>query len=235
MVLVSAAPGRPAGLFLAGYENDTWMFTVSGWQAASRQETATECWHSPRITPQLTCWLQCGRRNRFSEVARHRMPSSQWRRYDKMRRFPDGLLVCGDAICSVNPVYGQGMTVSALEAAALRDCLRVGSHDLARRYFRAAAKSIRVAWQMAAGNDLTFPEVQGRRSLSMRVTNRCADWVLSACESDTVTAERFFRVNNLIDPPTRLLRPSFIGRVAAVNMRRRQGDTQPREAQAVRA
>ena len=116
------------------------------------------------------------------------------------------------------------MTVSALEAAALRDCLRRGGEDLPRRYLRAAAKSTRVAWQMAAGSDLSFPEVEGRRSLSTRLANRCADWVLTACESDSVTAERFFRVNTFIDPPARLLRPSFISRVATVNLRRRQGD-----------
>src|SRR5206468_4507832 len=134
------------------------------------------------------------------EVARHRMPSSQWRRYDKMRRFPDGLLVSGDAICSFNPIYGQGMTVSALDAVALRDCLRRGGHDLPRRYFRAAAKPIGVAWQLAAGADLAFLEVEGRRSLSTRVTNRFADWVLTACESDTVTTERLFQVNSLSNP-----------------------------------
>ena len=158
------------------------------------------------------------------EVARHRLPSSQWRRYDKMRRFPDGLLVTGDAICSFNPVYGQGMTVSALDAVALRDCLRRGIHDLPRRYFRAAAKSIGVAWQMAAGTDLGIPEVEGRRSLATRVTNRCADWVLTACESDALIAERFFRVKSFIDPPVRLMHPSFISRVAIANLRRRQGE-----------
>jgi hypothetical protein len=75
---------------------------------------------------------------------------------------------------------------------------------------------------MAVGNDLSFPEIQGRRSLSMRLTNRCAEWVLAACESDAATVERFFRVNNLLDPPVRLLHPAFVGRVAAINLRRRR-------------
>ena len=114
------------------------------------------------------------------------------------------------------------MTVSALDAVALRGCLRRGGHNLPRRYFRAAAKQIGVPWQMAAGADLAFPEVQGRRRLSMRVTNRYADWALTACESDPITIERFFRVNSLIDPPVHLLHPSFMFRVATVNPRRRQ-------------
>ena len=48
------------------------------------------------------------------------------------------------------------MTVAALDAVALRDCLRRGDHDLARRYFRAAAKHIGVPWRMGAGADLAF-------------------------------------------------------------------------------
>src|SRR6202008_2659331 len=112
-----------------------------------------------------------------------RLPSSQWRRYDQMERFPAGLLVCGDAMCSFNPIYGQGMSVAAMDAVALREGLRGGTADLSRGYFRAAAKSIGVAWGLAAGSDLTFPEVEGHRTPSMRLTARFVDRVLTACET----------------------------------------------------
>jgi 2-polyprenyl-6-methoxyphenol hydroxylase-like FAD-dependent oxidoreductase len=224
LVAVGAAPGRPTGMFLLGYENDTWIFTVFGMVGHEPPgDLAGMLSFAQEYTPaHVLAAVRAA--EPLGEVIRHRMPSSQWRRYDKMRRFPQGLLVCGDAICSFDPIYGQGMTVSALDAVALRDCLVRGRHDLARRYFRAAAKSIGVAWRMGAGSDLAFPEVQGRRSLSMRASNRLADWVLTACESDAVVVEKFFRVNNFIDPPVRLMHPSFISRVAAVNLRRRPGD-----------
>jgi 2-polyprenyl-6-methoxyphenol hydroxylase-like FAD-dependent oxidoreductase len=223
LVLVGAAPGRPSGLFLLGFENDMWMFTVFG--MAGREPPGdlagmlsfAEEYGPDHVLAAVRAAEPVG------EVIRHRMPSSQWRRYDKMRRFPDGLLVCGDAICSFDPIYGQGMTVSALDAVALRNSLRRGTNNLARRYFRAAAKSIGVAWRMGAGSDLAFPEVEGRRSLSTKASNWFADWILSACESDALIVEKFFRVNNFIDPPVRLMHPAFISRVAAVNLRRGQG------------
>ncbi|OBI87846.1 NAD(P)/FAD-dependent oxidoreductase [Mycobacterium sp. 1245805.9] len=222
LALISPAPGRPKGMFLVGYERDTWIFTV---YALAGHEP-------PRDLPGMLAYaegygpahlLAAVRAGEpLGPVVQHRMPSSQWRRYDKMRRLPDGLLACGDAICSFNPIYGQGMSVAALDAVALRDCLRRGVTDLPRRYFRATAKTIGVAWRTGAASDLAFPEVQGRRTPSMRVANRLVDRVLAASESDTVIGTQFFRVTGLLDPPTRLLRPSFLYRVGAVNRRDRQ-------------
>jgi 2-polyprenyl-6-methoxyphenol hydroxylase-like FAD-dependent oxidoreductase len=231
LVDISPAPGRPAGMFLAGYENDTWIFTVFGMvgHEPPRDLAGMLSFAEQYCPAHLIAVVQAA--EPIGEVAHHRMPSSQWRRYDKMPRLPDGLLVCGDAICSFNPIYGQGMTVAALDAAALRDCLRRGGADLPRRYFGASAKSIGVAWQMLAGSDLAFPEVTGRRSRSMRVTTRLVDWALTACEADPVVAARFFKVNGLIDPPIRLLHPAFVYRVAVENLRRRRGNRQPRPAE----
>ncbi len=231
LVDIGPAPGRPTGMFLTGYENDTWMFTVFGMvgHEPPRDLAGMLSFAQDYCPAHLVAAVRGAQP--IGEVAQHRLPSSQWRRYDKMPRLPDGLLVCGDAICSFNPIYGQGMTVAALDAAALRDCLRCGGTDLPRRYFRASAKPIGVAWQMVAGYDLAFPGVAGRRSRSMRVTTRLVDWALTACESDPVVAVRFFKVNGLIDPPIRLLHPAFVYRVAVVNLRRRRGDGQPRQAE----
>jgi 2-polyprenyl-6-methoxyphenol hydroxylase-like FAD-dependent oxidoreductase len=41
-----------------------------------------------------------------------------------MARFPKGILPIGDAIYSFDPSFGQGMTVAAMEAEALMDCLQ---------------------------------------------------------------------------------------------------------------
>jgi len=226
--LISPAPGRPTGMFLNGYEHDTWIFTVFGMVGHNppRDLEGMLSFAEDYTPAHLLAAVRAG--EPLGPVVEHRMPSSQWRRYDKMRRLPDGLVVCGDAICSFNPIYGQGMAVAALDAVALRDCLRRGVTDLPRRYFRAAAKAIAVAWQIGATDDLAIPGVEGRRTSSMRVTSRLVDLVLTACESDAVVATQFFKVAWLIDSPIRLLRPSFLYRVITVNFGRRQRHSPPR-------
>jgi 2-polyprenyl-6-methoxyphenol hydroxylase-like FAD-dependent oxidoreductase len=158
-----------------------------------------------------------------AEVCRFRYPESRWRRYDKMRRFPDGLVILGDAICSFNPIYGQGMTVAALQAQALDRCLRSGTKDLAKRYFRAAAKPIGVAWKFAVGGDLSLPQVEGHRPVAMRLSNRYVERLQTAAETDLAVAEQMTRVVALLDPPAALLHPKLLVRAARAR-RRPQGE-----------
>jgi 2-polyprenyl-6-methoxyphenol hydroxylase-like FAD-dependent oxidoreductase len=230
MCVITPAADRPTGMFLSGYENDTWMFTVFGMAGHEppRDLAGMLSFASEYAPAHLLAGVSSG--EPIGPPVQHRMPSSQWRRYDKMRRLPDGLLATGDAVCSFNPIYGQGMSVAALDAVALRDCLRHGVDDLPRRYFRRAAKKIGVAWQTGAASDLAFPEVEGRRTASMRLTNRFVDFVLGGCESDATVVVQFFKVSGLIDPPTRLLRPNFLYRVARSNQLLRQRHSRDRRA-----
>lgn len=133
----------------------------------------------------------------------------------------------GGRFCSLNPIYGQGMTVAALEALALRKCLSSGTTDLAQRLFRASAIPIRQAWELSANPDLSLPEIEGTPPLLTRLLNGYVDRVLTAAEYDPVAAENFFRVTSLIDPATSLLRPDMLWRAALAKHRGRRIHQQP--------
>jgi 2-polyprenyl-6-methoxyphenol hydroxylase-like FAD-dependent oxidoreductase len=149
-----------------------------------------------------------------------RFPVSLRRRYERLRAFPDGLLVTADALCSFNPIYGQGMTVAALEALRLRRLLAGGRRDLARRFFRHAARVIDGPWSIAVGTDLRFPEVPGPRTPLVRFVNAYVHRLHAAASGDARLGAAFLRVLNLVDPPTRLLRPGTVLRVVRGLVRR---------------
>jgi 2-polyprenyl-6-methoxyphenol hydroxylase-like FAD-dependent oxidoreductase len=145
----------------------------------------------------------------------HRIPSSRRRHYEKLRRFPRGFLVIGDALSSFNPAYGQGMTVAAVEAHALREMLAgpTRDDDLAARFFRRAARIIDVPWGIAGGSDLRLPGVPGPRPLKVRIINSYVARVQAAAAVDPAVGLAFLRVANTVDLPDQLLRPSVALRV----------------------
>jgi len=82
-------------------------------------------------------------------------------RYDRLARFPAGLLVTGDATCTFNPVYGQGMSVAAMNALAMRDELCHGGDSDPLRYFTAVSQTLEAPWRLAVGADLALAGVTG--------------------------------------------------------------------------
>jgi 2-polyprenyl-6-methoxyphenol hydroxylase-like FAD-dependent oxidoreductase len=220
--LIGAVPGRPTGMGLLGCEHDSWLFTVFGMAGHEPPRNRAGMWGFVQEFAPPQALAAIADATPIGEVVQHRVPCSVWRRYDLMRRLPDGLLVVGDALCGFNPIYGQGMTVAALEALALGDCLTRGTGDLPRRFFRAAARPIRQAWQLSAAGDLALPEIPDKEPPIMRLFNRYVDRVLTAAEFDSAALDQFFRVTSLVDPATRLLRPSMVWRAAWAKHRRRQ-------------
>ena len=158
----------------------------------------------------------------LSDFVSYRYPANLRRRYEELTQFPRGYLVLGDAICSFNPVYGQGMTVAAQEAVLLRQCLEAGDADLARRFFAAAKGAIDVPWDIAVGNDLRHPKVQGPRSPKARFINWYVGKLHMAARRDAELATAFLRVANLEASPTLLLSPANVLRVIRGNLARRK-------------
>jgi 2-polyprenyl-6-methoxyphenol hydroxylase-like FAD-dependent oxidoreductase len=223
--IVAPVPGRPTGMAILRYEHDTVMFAVFGMAGNDPPGGCSAmCAFAEQFAP-AHLLAAVAAAEPLGETAQHRFPSSRWRRYDKAQPLPGGLLVVGDAVCSFNPIYGQGMTVAALEGLELRNCLSRGTTDLPRRFFRATAKPIGQAWQLAAGGDLSLPEIQGTPPLSTRLLNGYMDRLLTAAEYDTAAFAQFLKVAWLVDAPIRLLRPSMMWRAASANQRRQKRPT----------
>lgn len=217
-VLIGARPGQPRGLMLLEQE-DHWILTMSGYGAEHRPPTDESGYLAFLATVAPPDVLAAIRQAEpLSDLATHGFPASLRRRYERIRRFPDGLLVVGDAICSFNPLYGQGMSVASLEALALDECLAHGERRLARRFYRAARIIIDQAWDMAIGGDLALPEIAGHRPPVVRITNAYAERILRVAERDPVVAATFSDVSDLVAPPRDVLRARFLWRVLRGNL-----------------
>lgn len=213
LVAIMPDAGHSRGFFMFRAENDSWRIgvgAVAGTESP-RDRDGILAVADDLAPPHIAAAARAS--EPVAEVARYRVPSNRWRRYDAEPGSPDGLLVLGDAVCSFNPIYGQGMTVAAIESLTLRDSLDQGDGDLPRRFYRSSARTVKVAWQTAVGSDLALPQIQGRRTLSTRATNAYIDWVLTAAEVDPAVAQQFLRVTGMLDSPATLLGPSFVARV----------------------
>jgi 2-polyprenyl-6-methoxyphenol hydroxylase-like FAD-dependent oxidoreductase len=157
----------------------------------------------------------------IGEAVTYHHAAAIWRRYDQMAEFPSGLLVIGDALCSLDPTYGQGMTIAALEALTLRDCLRAGDVHLAQRFFRATAQYIGETWAANQARDRATSGAYRPRGIRQRLRGWMSRAALNAATRDVVLTERFFRVSNFIDPPSRLQDPALLARIVWGNLRAR--------------
>ncbi|GBE63768.1 hydroxylase [Mycobacterium sp. MFM001] len=224
IVLVAPTIQRSTGAGLLAYENSTAILTLIG---VAGHKLPTDLPNvialaAELLPSQITAALRAA--EPLGDVSARHYPASAWHRYDKLNRFPKGLLVIGDAVCSFNPIYGQGMSSAALQAQALRDSLADGDTDgLSRRYFRSAAKRLTPIWQVNRLNDFAVSPVDGWRSIPQRLLNWQIDKLMAAVANDMVLNEAFFRSLQLLDPPGELLRPSKLIRV--IKGKRRSSST----------
>jgi 2-polyprenyl-6-methoxyphenol hydroxylase-like FAD-dependent oxidoreductase len=163
----------------------------------------------------------------IDDPVRFRFPASVRRRYERLNRFPDGLLVMGDAVCSFNPVYAQGMTVAALESLTLRKHLQSFVKVRPTDFFTDISGQIDSPWEFAASADLGYAGVEGRRTVKVRMINKYVPRLQSAAVHDSSLTNAFVRVAGLIDQPTTLLRPGKLLRVLRHSRRQSPVTTAP--------
>ena len=155
----------------------------------------------------------------IGEVAFHQYPISRWRRYDKLSRFPAGIVPFGDAVASFNPTYGQGMTMTSLQGSHLRRALAAPDADVGVEVNRATAKTTFPVWTMNAIGDLVLHRASGPMPRWYPWVGELFDQFLGAAETEPVLAEWFLRRFSLLDSLYMVPSARIVGRTVRHNMR----------------
>jgi 2-polyprenyl-6-methoxyphenol hydroxylase-like FAD-dependent oxidoreductase len=227
VVIPPTPTGKRGGVMLA-QEGDRWTVTLISHFGESAPSELKGFIEYARTLPAPYIYEVIHNAVPVSDPASARFPASIRRRYEKLTRFPHGYLVFGDAISSFNPIYGQGMSVAALQAMELQSVLDEGAEGMARRFFARAAKVVDIPWSIAVGNDLRMREASGPRSAGLNFINWYMSKLHQAAHHDPVPALAFHRVANLLAPPPSVMSPRVALRVLWGNLRPRR---QPASAQ----
>lgn len=227
MIGVLAEAPRTRGGAALPVEGDRWLVNLHGlhgdYPPADPEGVAAFAATLP--TPVLARLLD-DRRRTTEEVHQYRLPSNRRNRYEDLDRFPEGLVVVGDAIASFNPIYGQGMSVAALEALVLHRALASGDRErIGPRFFDRAGPIVDTAWSMAIGADFAFPQTTGEKPRGTGFLNWYLSRLFRKAHADGALTDAFNRVLTMQQPPSSLLRPAIAWRVLRPSLRLTRSST----------
>ncbi|TPQ27102.1 monooxygenase [Bradyrhizobium guangdongense] len=220
IVVAGSGPNWRNGVILY-HSEDRWIVSIGGYLGDHAPDDAQMFSAYAGSLPTREIYDIVAHAEPLGDFVSYRYPANLRRRYERLAQFPKNYLVFGDAVCSFNPVYGQGMTVAAEEAVLLQRALREGTSDLARRFFGLASVAVDTPWDIAVGNDLRHPQVVGARPAKVRFINWYIGKLHQAARYDAQLATAFLRVANLKAPPPSLLYPAIAARVIWGNLRPR--------------
>ncbi|QGV76895.1 FAD-dependent oxidoreductase [Streptomyces ficellus] len=202
---------------LTAIEGDRWSVVLAGYAhhapGADREEFLARM---RRCAPPLREVAE--RCAPDSEIKPYRFPEARRRTYTSLGRFPGGLVVVGDALASVNPIYGQGMTLATLQASSLAAHLRSGArpYDPALAYFRRAETVVNAAWQLSSTADLAQPHVTGPYPRGYAFLRWAGDRITEASVRDSQVNQAFMDVVHMRAHPRTLTSPRILLRTARV-------------------
>jgi 2-polyprenyl-6-methoxyphenol hydroxylase-like FAD-dependent oxidoreductase len=215
-------PPSSRGALLLPMEGQRWILTLAGrhGERPPGDEAGFMAYAEGLRTPTIHRAIRSARR--LGEIVRYGFPASARRHYERLEAFPRGLLPLGDALCRFNPVYGQGMSVAAQEACALRRLLaaRAGDpdplRDLAAAFLADADALIETPWAQAAIPDFIHPETRGERPANFEETLRFGLALTTLAARDPAVHRLAAEVQNLLKPRSAYFEPQLLERVMAV-------------------
>ena len=221
LIIYPTPPYEKRGGLVFPIEDDCWMVSLSGRLRDYPPADEEGFLEYARSLPEPTLYEAIKEAEPVTPIVTYKYAVNRWRHYERMARLPEGFVILGDAVCNFNPVYGQGMSVAALEAKVLDVCLRDQQgrgtrNDLAgfpQQFQQAIVKAVKVPWMLATGEDFRYPETEGKRPPGMDLLHWYTRRVNELTASNPMIAGRFYQVLHLLKPPSLLFSPRVVNAV----------------------
>jgi 2-polyprenyl-6-methoxyphenol hydroxylase-like FAD-dependent oxidoreductase len=228
MVVQNVPPATRLGIALA-VENNRWLVLLGSYFGdrppadLAGMAAFAETLPVPELAELLHAAKQAG------PAVPYRFGASRRVHYERLAAMPAGVVPLGDAIASFNPIYGQGMSVAALQAERLGHVLD-RTRDPARVTRSALRRMIQLtdmAWSIAAGGDFAYPQTTGVKPRGTDIINGYVARVLRACAVDPKISLAMEDVQSMVAPPQRLMSPGIALRVLRAGWRLRGAPADP--------
>lgn len=237
LYLMPTAPDHPRGSVVYQVEGGRWMVSLIG---VGRDYPPTDeagflnfarSLRSPEIYEAIK------EAQPLCPIYGYRRTENCWHHYERLSRFPENFIVLGDAVCAFNPVYGQGMTVAALGALTLDQCLQQYQRrsnreliGLAQRFQKQLAQVNTVPWLMATGDDFRWTTTEGQQpDFITRLMHWYLDQVMRVASERAEVYKVFIEVVHLLKPPTAFFQLRILRHVLRRVTQRRDATTTPEQ------
>lgn len=218
-VFVSTAPPfRTRGGAIFPIEGNRWLVLLIGGDRDYPPADEAGFLEFARSLPTPTIYDAIKDTEAITPIYSYRGTENRLRHYDRLRCYPENLIIIGHAVCAFNPIYGQGMTVAALDAQMLDESFqkqrdRYPEGDLtgfARQFQQKLAKLHTIPWTFAISQDSRYPGSEGAKlNLATRLTIDYMDLVLKVLVGDAKVCQAFLEVLHMIESPAILFHPSI--------------------------
>ncbi len=211
------APRKWTGGVIERVEADRWIVTQWGYFGARApiDDVGFKDFAESLDEPNIADFLRLA--EPVSECHQYRIPKCYLHRFDQLKRFPDRLVAMGDAVCKLNPIYGQGMTKAAKEGVFLWESLskfRENGSDLSgfSGRFRKEMGNVGAnwAWQLTSGSDLAYPQTKGKRPFNLSFINWYVGRLFARAETRLEVRKALMDAMALVNPPESIMQPHLI-------------------------
>ncbi|PGV62752.1 glutamate synthase [Bacillus cereus] len=213
MLMSPSFPENPYGVLIQTIEDNRYFVTFSGYANEKAPQTDDEFYDFAEnlSIPNVTKFLN--KAEGITDIKTYKIPYQVRRRFDLVSNVPEGLLVVGDAQCRFDPVFGQGVSVAAMESHQLQLLLQ-GRKQLdktfTQQFYKKAANIIETPWDMTTTEISRHPQLKRELTTKQKFQLWYTKQIYRLSASDSDVYIRLVRVMNLIRSPFHLFHPKVL-------------------------